>query len=678
MAFISQIRLHGTSSAGPFEGRLSLQDGFQVISAPNGFGKSLAVTTLAWCLNLETTYGVNNGDNKFFPGAIQSELELNGTLAKVVSLVAEVGIETTPGSSLTLIRPVTGGDSRYIYFRLVTNKGAEPLSGKLQTGYGSLSDTGVGFQRFLFQKLNIPITPLLNREGHEVRLYLENLASLFFIEQYRGWADIQSRQVQRYGIEEVNPASFELLLGLDLRLRNRFGRQRHSAKVQESKIQLGAIIQRFNELLTANAWTETLSHTGSLENLVKRFGAFSFTNYLKLHFHYDFSTEQGLLERKRQEIQRLINEGAISEENKSHYYEISTKLRQLREIKAKRESELTELRIQRAAYIDALQALEAKRSSAKDLVRLKTDAIGFQTTVRCPTCDRELSPETFDLSIQTENEVTTHIDCLDKEVALIQKCIKDLDKDLKKTLIMDQKTHEEITALLRTLNSISSVIGSAREAIVKLSSELMEAERKLEKNSSLYKRVLDLQQELDAWATTASSLGCSTSPAENQETERLDKFMGKFREYLVALEHEGLSSRDVREVHLDVNYLPILGHRPLSMLGSASDRARMIMAYVTALVNQATLDNGHHPGFVVLDEPLQQNPDAKHREHALQMLIKHGNAIKGQVLTFTNLKEEELHYLSQGNVPFWYPSSSVVTGGPLEYFSGCARQRARL
>ncbi len=52
MIRIEEIKVCGNSDAGKFEGSFAFKEGLQVVSADNHFGKSLAVTSIAWCLGL--------------------------------------------------------------------------------------------------------------------------------------------------------------------------------------------------------------------------------------------------------------------------------------------------------------------------------------------------------------------------------------------------------------------------------------------------------------------------------------------------------------------------------------------------------------------------------------------------------------------------------------------------
>ena len=85
MITLESIKVFGKSTAGNFSGELPFKSGLQVISADNAFGKSLSVTTVAWCLGAETVFGLPDNDPSCFPLAVRDEIEFNGKLFAVVS-----------------------------------------------------------------------------------------------------------------------------------------------------------------------------------------------------------------------------------------------------------------------------------------------------------------------------------------------------------------------------------------------------------------------------------------------------------------------------------------------------------------------------------------------------------------------------------------------------------------
>lgn len=101
-------------------------------------------------------------------------------------------------------------------------------------------------------------------------------------------------------------------------------------------------------------------------------------------------------------------------------------------------------------------------------------------------------------------------------------------------------------------------------------------------------------------------------------------------------------------MYLDEHYVPYLDSRRLRSLGSASDQSRLVAAYCLALAASAQDVDGLHPGVVILDEPLQQNPDEEHRKLFLAFLSKQlARQAKFQTIIFTGLREEEIRTLRE-------------------------------
>jgi hypothetical protein len=116
--------------------------------------------------------------------------------------------------------------------------------------------------------------------------------------------------------------------------------------------------------------------------------------------------------------------------------------------------------------------------------------------------------------------------------------------------------------------------------------------------------------------------------------------------YLLALGHSAVKPQTADAVSLDEQYVPFMNGRRVRSLGSASDQARLVAAYSLALAAASRELIGNHPGFVVLDEPLQQNPDPKHRELFVNFLTEQlAQQSQFQTLIFTSLFDPEIERL---------------------------------
>src|ERR1700685_2376443 len=122
-----------------------------------------------------------------------------------------------------------------------------------------------------------------------------------------------------------------------------------------------------------------------------------------------------------------------------------------------------------------------------------------------------------------------------------------------------------------------------------------------------------LQQSINRWIADAKGF-VAASVVAGVVDKRKNAFVEAFRKYLVTLGHSEVNQQNAQLVTLDEQYIPFMNNKRLRALGSASDHSRLVAAYSLALAAASEQMGGQHPGFVILDEPLQQNPDEKHRE----------------------------------------------------------------
>jgi hypothetical protein len=101
--------------------------------------------------------------------------------------------------------------------------------------------------------------------------------------------------------------------------------------------------------------------------------------------------------------------------------------------------------------------------------------------------------------------------------------------------------------------------------------------------------------------------------------------------------------------------------RDSSISREESDQSRLVAAYSLALAATSQEKGVQHPGFLVLDEPLQQNPDDSHKELFFTFLEKQlAQQSKFQTLIFTWLSDVEINRLRKQN--------TVVITPPGEHF----------
>jgi hypothetical protein len=201
-----------------------------------------------------------------------------------------------------------------------------------------------------------------------------------------------------------------------------------------------------------------------------------------------------------------------------------------------------------------------------------------------------------------------------------------------------------------------------------LDSELRDAERALDRFLDTSNQLADFQRQVDAWIAEVASRGAVPTAPASSEPER-GAFLNALRRFLTSLGHSAVDQLTAENLRFDegsdgvIEYLPMMGRHRLKALGSASDHARTVAAYSLALAEGSVNVGGYHPGFVVLDEPLQQNPDEKHRRlfiHFLTQTVKTPPPF--QIIILTSLLDHEIAELRQAKVPLRIPAEAKFLG----------------
>ena len=185
--------------------------------------------------------------------------------------------------------------------------------------------------------------------------------------------------------------------------------------------------------------------------------------------------------------------------------------------------------------------------------------------------------------------------------------------------------------------------------------DLAAVERSIDRVQSVEAEIVELQKNLDSWVQAASRLEVvGLAPLDFER--RRSQFLVSLRKYLLAFGHEAVTVDNASSVNFDEQYTPMLGHRRLRSLGSASDQSRLIASHALAIAEASGKVNGLHPGVVILDEPLQQNPDTQHRSLFLNFLAKDfAKTTAFQTLVFTSLSDSEISFLRTEGVTVLTP-----------------------
>ncbi len=646
MIRLKRIEIRGRAAAGEFSGSLGFGTGLQVISAQNAYGKSLAVKSVAWCLGLEPMFGNVDNDPIILPEAVRESVTLEGYPdSPVISSECAIWIEDDAGRQLEIRRDIKGGDRTVVQVR-ETGKDGRTRSTKLMARKSTMLDESGGFQRFSFDWLGWPLIDVPTYRLGGAKVYLENLTPLFYIDQNEGWTEIQALQISRYGQQEISEIAVEYLLGAMAALQTRVNRVLIERRVFELKDSARAITERVMEETLRRGWRLEWSSHGSIDEVIKRWSARNLRAALRADANVDFDVRRKDLNDRIERLRKALTSDPIDEKVSSAPVEVSQRAIDLKRKRHTVNEDLSTLNVQLRETSALLASLEHRIHAASDLLRLKNTGVGRLEHLECPTCHRDLDPEMFGLSAQSAESVDAHIEALKSDRELMLKNRESISANIKTAMAVGAQIEMELRDAERALTTVSSAVGPLRERLAATAAELTAAERESERLSDAAAEIDSLQESIDRWIADAGGLSSATAAASDAEEKRT-AFTEAFRKYLVALGHSEVHAQNSHLVVLDKdNYVPFMNGRRLRALGSASDQSRLVAAYSLALAAASQKSEGKHPGLLILDEPLQQNPDPEHRERFQEFLEKEiAQQSKFQTLIFTSLYPQEIDRL---------------------------------
>ena len=591
-------------------------------------------------------FGNVDNDPIILPEAVRESVTLEGSPdSPVISSECAIWIEDDAGRQLEIKRDIKGGDRTVVQVR-ETGKDGTTRSSKLMARKSTMLDESGGFQRFLFEWLSWPLIDVPTYRLGGSKVYLENLAPLFYIDQNEGWTEIQALQISRYGQQEIGEIAVEYLLGAMGALQARVNRVLIERRFFELKDSARAITERVMEETLRRGWRMEWSSRGSIDELIKRWSERNLRAALKADANVDFDARRKDLNERIAVLRKALTSDPVDEKVSSAPVEASQRAIDLKRKRHALNEDLSTLNVQLRETSNLLASLEHRIHAASDLLRLKSTGVGRLGHLECPTCHRDLDPETFGLSVQSAESVDAHIEALKSDRELMIKNRESISANIKTTTAVAAQIDMELRDAERALTTVTSAVGPLREQLAATAAELTVAERESDRLSDAAAEMDSLQGSIDSW--TADAKGVSSAVAAASDVEgKLNAFTEAFRKYLVALGHSEVNPQNSHLVLLDKdNYVPFMNGRRLRALGSASDQSRLVAAYSLALAAASQKAAGKHPGLLILDEPLQQNPDPEHRERFQEFLEKEiAQQSKFQTLIFTSLYPDEIDRL---------------------------------
>ncbi len=206
---VSATILAGTDDGlKPFGFEYNFKPGLNVLSGDNSSGKSTILSCMYYCLGMEQLMG-SKGINALSP-ALHQVLNFGGHTCNVYESNCSLSFTANNGKQYKLTRQIASSDEITINEILI-------FDGTTTTPkfVHSARDHGdQGFYQWLAEVNGLEIFNVESFNGESTKpLYMQNIFSLAFIEQTKGWSDIFS-MMPSFGIKDPKQKVVEYSLGL--------------------------------------------------------------------------------------------------------------------------------------------------------------------------------------------------------------------------------------------------------------------------------------------------------------------------------------------------------------------------------------------------------------------------------------------------------------------------------
>ena len=624
MISINHICLRSITLEHTFGADIRLTNGLNVIQADNTSGKSTCLQAIIYGLGLERSLGPSL--KVPLPYAMREQIQLNKNSEEyedVIQSYVMLELVNHVGDIVTLRREIMGGEQK-----LVKTWQGRTLDGR-QEGDDQkdyfLHDQGSavrddGFHAYLtrFAGWDLPNVP--RYDGTECPLYIETLFPMFFVEQKRGWSTIQGPLPTFFRIQDLARRVMEFICDLDV------------GKVRRRKTELRKQVAHVEQ-----RWKDKRDDlTGSANSLVRVLGLpqlpsaeFSHGNDVRLSVYYrdnwlsldavsaDMEERAATLDNLEltnvDEAQLRVKERLFTAEDRNA--ELTTQRLVLRQDYQLAHAEKQSLE----KRIDALKIDLDKNRDAEKLQKLGSVIGKITSDNSCPTCHQVVSRELLPVSDVQSMGLVENIAFIRSQLDLYKSMLSTSEATLQGIRIRDRSIDDELFDVRATIRGLKNdLLRPSSHPIRSELEELVRLQSRLEFWRSLQEKIDGSLDEMCQISSDWVLLTQENKSLGSDELTTKDKIKVKTMQTTMQalLQSFGFDSFMPEEISLsEDNFRPqILKHdsdgelieRDIGFEASASDGIRLKWAYYLSLIHLSQSFESNHLGFVVFDEPGQQ------------------------------------------------------------------------
>lgn len=619
MLKIRAIKIEVNTIDGLFGTKYDFSSGLNIIRGDNSSGKSTLFQSILYALGFEELLGGKNA--KTMQSVLKDQVEYANELHKVIESSVSLEIENEDIITVKrfIVSPTKKEQLIEVYYGSVLID--ENYSCRMQQMYvhskGSASDNLYGFHAFLAEFLNWELPEVLTTQGETIKLYLQQIAPSFIVEQKSGWTDFLAT-IPYYSTKNAESRVVEFILNLEV-----FETQRKKQRYQYDK---RLFENKWNNLYSKfeNIAKNTRTVLTGLSSTPEIINDISKINLIIQREEGDVDLTDELINLKREyskiENAEYLTVGENAEENENRLGEQQNRLNILTIQYDMLNPEVTFDNEKLQQYAEQLTNVEEdlrKNKGALKIQNLGGTINSNVATLRCPTCNQALENSLLPTDVeQIPMRLEDNISYLESQKRMIDTYTEGLRNTInnkKQILLSYQNEIKEIRQSIRDLkneliqdNRLPSLVELERKINMKKKidffensiTEFLELKDEAKRMSNDY--ILLLQRKSKLPKTYLSS-------NDSQKLAHLETY---FKKILKSLNYQSkpLSSIKISEE----NYLPITktedgGFYNIKFDSSASDFIRCLWAYHTALMQSSINTDSNHPLLLILDEPKQQD-----------------------------------------------------------------------
>lgn len=632
MIKINQLYIKVNTADESFEFRDTFSDKLNVITSySNTKGKSTIGEAILFCLGLEEILG--NRNERAIKPVLRSLIEKEGEEKTVIQSDIFLEIENTDKKIITIQRSPVHNNRNVKLVSVYENLLEEVTSKECTFTDYFVHDGGAaknirGFHAFLERFIGYNLPSVSTYEGSTVSLYIQTVVSCFYIEQKKGWMNILATMPTYFKIKEPKRRVLEYVLGLSvLETEKKYNLAKAKLKETETewKILCHSIISRLQKKGGFNV--EGLQEKPYIipenQNLViylmnedNKVRIEKIIDEIDINIGELNNISEPIIENRHEALNRELHELNQLLEN------FSLKLIEAHSEYALEKEQIESIQIR----IDSIRKDLGENKDLKKLIQLGSLENTSIAKSKCPTCGQKIDDTLFeqsgDLKIMTIDE---SINYLNNEKSMLEfSYIAQLDLVRSKEELIN-KLENRIESISDRIRFVKSDLISNNKAISQSHiNQIVSLEIEKKSIMELESDVNELWTKLIAtgkqWGIDKENFSKLPSNFINDNDKRiLKEFNEEFKRLLAIFKFE---STTISNICIDeYNYLPSVDGFDLYADSSASDTIRIMWAYIIALQKISML-HGNNFGFLLFDEPAQQNADISSAKELMKELLK--------------------------------------------------------